>query len=421
MIRRISLFATLPLALALTTLLVVAKPAHAWFGSDLWNSITCVADINCTVRAAATSALNYAFNITVGKDYDKLTDADINQMANGTWNGGLSSTLGSTLASAYTNPPIDSLASAVKKGLANNILYNPVSAEETSTGEALLTPVLTVWSAMRDLAYGLFAIIMVAIGIMIIARKEVSPRLVVTLTSALPKIVMGLVLITFSYPIVAFFVDLMQYATEAMFFLAWNALHPSILSGAISPGGLSTLLSGYFSNIIGSVLNNLSLNSTVQAYAQSAATSEAALATFFAVVVLFLGLIIVGGILVIKLIFAWAWILIYTIFSPLLILFGTLPGQEGTITDLGKKILSKGLFFPLTVFFLLLAISFAINPFAFPLEAIISKGVSSGATTGTFLSALTGPILTIAMLVAAFKAQGLVEEALTGGGGKKKK
>jgi len=416
MIRRISLFATLPLALALTTLLLVAKPAHAWFGSDLWKNITCVADINCTVRAASTAALNFAFNLTVGQDYDKLTDADIIQMANGTWQGGLASTLGQTLASAYTTPPIDNLASVIKGGLSNNILNNPVSAADTQeAGNLLLLPVQNVWSAIRDLAYGLFAVVMVAIGIMIIARKEVSPRLVVTFTGALPKIVLGLVLITFSYPIVAFLVDLMQYATEALFFLTWNALH-SQLTASASVGGLSTLLTGFYSNIMGGALGTLNSNAIVQ---NLGGLTAGALATMCGVVILFVGLIIVGLILVVKLIFAWAWILIYTIFSPLLILFGTLPGQEGTITDLGKKILAKGLLFPITVFFLLLAWSFSVKPMTFPLETL-TAGANVPVTSGV-LSAFAGPILTLAMIVAAFKAQSLVEEALTGGGGGKKK
>ncbi len=62
---------------------------------------------------------------------------------------------------------------------------------------------------MRNLAYLVFAVIFVVIGLMIMLRVKIDPKTVVSVQSALPKIFLSLILITFSYPIAGFMIDLM--------------------------------------------------------------------------------------------------------------------------------------------------------------------------------------------------------------------
>jgi len=64
-----------------------------------------------------------------------------------------------------------------------------------------LDMILAVWKLTRNLAYGILAIVMVVIGIMITTRKKINPQLVVSAQTALPRVIIALVLITFSYPI----------------------------------------------------------------------------------------------------------------------------------------------------------------------------------------------------------------------------
>jgi hypothetical protein len=67
-----------------------------------------------------------------------------------------------------------------------------------------LSTVLGVWKLTRNIAYGLMALVMLVIGFMIITQKKIGGQLAVTAQLALPRIVIALILITFSYPIGAF-------------------------------------------------------------------------------------------------------------------------------------------------------------------------------------------------------------------------
>jgi len=65
------------------------------------------------------------------------------------------------------------------------------------------------WRAVRDLAYLLLAIVIVITAFMIMFRVKLSPQTVISVQSVLPKIVMALILITFSYAIAGFLIDMM--------------------------------------------------------------------------------------------------------------------------------------------------------------------------------------------------------------------
>ncbi|GIW69305.1 MAG: hypothetical protein KatS3mg101_0052 [Patescibacteria group bacterium] len=76
---------------------------------------------------------------------------------------------------------------------------NKVYAQEYK--HPLISSILGVWKVFRDLAYALMAIILLYTGIIIILRRKINSQLVVSIQYALPRIVIAIVLITFSYPI----------------------------------------------------------------------------------------------------------------------------------------------------------------------------------------------------------------------------
>lgn len=67
----------------------------------------------------------------------------------------------------------------------------------------------TVWVAVRNLAYFLLVLLILAMSFMIMFRFKISPQTVITVQSALPKIIIALLLITFSYAIAGFMIDLL--------------------------------------------------------------------------------------------------------------------------------------------------------------------------------------------------------------------
>ena len=86
-----------------------------------------------------------------------------------------------------------------------------------------LSPLLDLWKAFRNIAYALLAVIMIVVGFMVMFRRKIDPKTVVTVQNAIPRIVIALLLVTFSYAIVGVMIDLMYLAI---------VLSVSVISGA---------------------------------------------------------------------------------------------------------------------------------------------------------------------------------------------
>ncbi len=94
----------------------------------------------------------------------------------------------------------------------NNIGVPTVSrAYAQGTGYKAMSPFLVFWKGFRNLAYSLYIIMFVVVGVMIMLRTKVSAKGVITIQSALPNLLITLLLITFSYAIVGFMIDLMYF------------------------------------------------------------------------------------------------------------------------------------------------------------------------------------------------------------------
>lgn len=92
--------------------------------------------------------------------------------------------------------------------LASNFGFSK-SAHAQSTGFEGLRPIMHIWSAFRDFIYIFFIFGFVFVGIGIMLRIKIDPRAVMTIQNQIPKIIIGIVLVTFSYAIVGFLIDLM--------------------------------------------------------------------------------------------------------------------------------------------------------------------------------------------------------------------
>ncbi|NIT03684.1 hypothetical protein GTO10_02005 [Candidatus Saccharibacteria bacterium] len=384
-----------------------AAPAHAidlWPFDDLWEKAKCITNINCTVRAAGVSAMNFVSYTTVGEDFDEVSIGDINKMVRGDWDQGLVAAVGRMGGLAYTFPPVD-LGEYVRGELADNLLNTPVRAQET-LGQGALTPIREVWSGMRNVAYGLFVIVVVVIGLMIILQKEISPRVVVTFTNALPKILLGLVLITFSYPIIALIIDVGAVFTSNLVLTAISEAFGTITADLVGgAGSIAASLSPAPAMITGVFLGGLEGLAEVQ----SALSSLVLLAIFAVAAVVLLGLTFI------RVLIAYGYILIYTVFSPILLLFGSLPGQEGSITNFFKNVTAKTLVFPVVLFFLYLGVGLAVGTAASATERIqnVISGTYGDLAGGVFgAQGVIGGVLALIMIAAAFKAPSMVEDAL---------
>ncbi len=107
----------------------------------------------------------------------------------------------------FTSPPASTYAFIQDIGQTLGFMPKPAYAQ--GVGFSGLSALLSVWKVFRNMAYFILAIVMVVIGFMVMFRKKIDPKTVVTVQNALPRIILALLLITFSYAIVGLSIDIM--------------------------------------------------------------------------------------------------------------------------------------------------------------------------------------------------------------------
>ena len=110
--------------------------------------------------------------------------------------------------------------------VANKLGFPEAQAQQGGFGfTTALQPVLGVWAASRNAAYALMTFAVIILAFMIMFRTRISPQASVSVQVAIPRIIIGLLLITFSYAIAGFVVDL-SYVAQG---IIAAILHPSEL------------------------------------------------------------------------------------------------------------------------------------------------------------------------------------------------
>lgn len=144
------------------------------------------------------------------------------------------------------NPPVNT--GAYVADLLDNVgMHNEAYAQ--GVGFAALSPVLSVWKASRNVAYFFFVIAFIVVGFAIMFRAKISAQTVVNIQMALPQLVITLLLITFSYAIAGFLIDIMYLFIYLMI---------SVLSINVFKGNTTELTKVAFeNNVIGNILGKI--------------------------------------------------------------------------------------------------------------------------------------------------------------------
>lgn len=95
-------------------------------------------------------------------------------------------------------------------------LVSEVKAQ--GVGYSGLTWIQQYWRGFRNISYILIVLVVIVFSFMIMFRVKLNPQTVISVQSALPKVITALILITFSYAIAGFAVDLM-YVVSGLFAL----------------------------------------------------------------------------------------------------------------------------------------------------------------------------------------------------------
>ncbi len=148
----------------------------------------------------------------------------------------------------YANPPASGVY-WVYSGLQNSGFVSKAYAWE-GIGMAAIRPLKDIWVAFRDISYMILVLVLVSIGFMIMFRTKINPQTVITVENSLPKIVMALILITFSFPIAGFLIDLMY----VLIILVIQILSPQILQiKDIGINSSADLVSQYLNPTLGKI------------------------------------------------------------------------------------------------------------------------------------------------------------------------
>lgn len=125
-------------------------------------------------------------------------------------NGGISKFFGQMIGGTATIP-ISSGDYVVYAAQNFGITKHAYAASNTNYGIGFnrLQSLITVWAKFRDLAYLFFVLAFTIIGLAIIFRVKIDARTVMTIQNQIPKVIVALVLVTFSFAIAGFLIDLM--------------------------------------------------------------------------------------------------------------------------------------------------------------------------------------------------------------------
>src|SRR3989338_4413336 len=125
-----------------------------------------------------------------------------------TANSGAIAAEGKLVAILFASPPVSGVSYFAHKIQEFNPVQ-PTYAQTGGIGFAALSPVQDIWTVFRNASYVGFVIVFVIMGFMIMFRAHISPQAVATVQDSIPRIIIALVLVTFSYAIAGLLIDVM--------------------------------------------------------------------------------------------------------------------------------------------------------------------------------------------------------------------
>lgn len=290
-------------------------------------------------------------------------------------NNGIVGQMSNFIGLAYKSPPVSftNYLADIRQNIEKHGIVKPAYAQGAGFGFNNLLPVIDIWRAFRNVAYFAFILVFVLYGFMIMFRMKINPQNVASFQSAIPKIVLTLILITFAYAIAGFMIDLMY----VVFNLILSVFEASGLIITSNPVGATAIKvgSGQFGIFASwAVLSFISNWFVPSALINVLTNLPGAISVVIDIFLTVAGIGLIVRIIIfiaitysiIKLIFklfeAYIAVIIQVIFSPLILLQDVLPGSDAFGGWL-RNIVANLSVFPVTMVMFLLSYIFMIQPF----------------------------------------------------------
>jgi hypothetical protein len=206
-----------------------------------------------------------------------------------------------------------------------------------------------LWSMFRNMAYAGFVIVIMVAGFMIMFRSKIDGQVTVNIVNALPGVIVGLILVTFSLAIVGFIIDI------ARLFTAIISNFMSGLPGTFEPNGISGPVE-MAADAFGSAMHGhgvpVALGGGLLSLAMFITPATAIIGILGLLLIIIIGALALYAVVrvYITLVMSYVKIFIEVLLGPIYILLGSLPGKSSMIVNWLKRVLSAALVFPIVFF-----------------------------------------------------------------------
>lgn len=287
----------------------------------------------------------------------------------------------------------------------HNPNLNPCYNNTRGVGFCSILPILNIWVTMRNIAYLILILVFIVIGVGIMLRIHIDPRTVMTVQNQIPKIIAGIIVISFSFAIAGFMIDIMWFTTY---------LFASVLGSATSLDSATMIKIIRAANPIdaanaihgsgdGGVINIASSASRALGYlAESAFTNQQSsmgvlkdiirpLVSIIAFLIFIIAIVVALLRLWLSLVITYVNIILDIVFAPFWILAGALPGSSLGIGGWFKDMLANLAVFPVAISFFILA-NYFVGAFDASTNNIVQNNMAPPLLGGTDSSAVAAVI-----------------------------
>lgn len=308
-------------------------------------------------------------------------------------NSGMIAQISHGISSLVSNPPASTkqYIAHINDNLQRHRLVQPAYAEN-ATGEGggygftRLEGFLPLWKAFRNIAYFFFILAFVIYGFMIMFRVKINPQTAANIQLALPKLIVTLILITFSYAIVGLLIDFMWVG----YYLILNTLDSFGVFGeskgvlgfvndifrGLASGGGGLIITSIFQAVLAIYAGVPGALGAITGVSGNFFTIIMAFKTFSATGLIIILIVLIAVIialikLLVKLITAYVTIFINLVLSPLILLSGILPGKNDVFSTWITNLVANIIVFPVASILLLFSGYFMTQPVASLVENAI--------------------------------------------------
>jgi hypothetical protein len=286
-------------------------------------------------------------------------------------------------------PNIDVVAHLSEEWVPGYKEKQSVYAQATGYKDLTETNIDSLWSVTRNIAYLGFVVVMIVIGFMIMFRSKIGGQMMVTVGNSIPKVIVGLILVTFSFAIAGLILDI-------------AGILMGIVSGILDSGvpvhNIFKLLGGTLGIGGGTTVGDLGIAGIVLTITMALGPAGWIL---LALALIILAIVLFGAIkLWFALVKTYFTLLVNVVVAPLAIMAGSIPGNEAMTINIFKSMLRNALVFPLA--YAIVNLPYFLvqqdNRVRFTFPETVFEGASMGDTIGPLMLALAK---IIAIFVAA--------------------